>query len=261
MNVLEKKAELEAKQAELQAEMDRIAEEAKLAEEIERAKKTAQHYLNQDVMLVINRNNWIKKHFSEANHINLVTRKETKTLSETAKTYIGDVYTTVETFTKEVESLSLVYINPATKGEYKIDVDREGKMELPYSVAKSFRSYKRISTVISKIEEYISNQNYKRARENAQETANEAAVAYLEKKYPNSTVTYKKGWYRSPYNKYGDGIDTHEVTVKHTNGVSVVMNIHTSNEENKTFKLGYKSVNLGDLTKDIEQLINTLDTI
>ena len=74
-------------------------------------------------------------------------------------------------------------------------------------------------------------------------------------------MTYKKGWYSNPYNRSRKGFDTHEVTVKHTNGVAVVMNVYTSNEENQTFKLGYKSVNLGDLTKDVEQLINTLDTI
>ena len=62
MDVLEKKAEIEAMQAELRAEMDRIREKAEQAEEIERVKKTAQTYLNRDVMRVINMNNWIKKH-------------------------------------------------------------------------------------------------------------------------------------------------------------------------------------------------------
>lgn len=261
MNVLEKKAELEAKQAELQAEMDRIKEEAELAERIEKCKQSAKNYLNVDVNRVKTKNHWVKRYAIEAKNVNVVVKKGTTTLTENAKTYINDDYTTVETFTEEVELLSLVYVNPNTKGEYKIDVDSEGGIELPYSVTHSFRKYKRISTVVSKIEEYISNQNYKRAKENAQETANKAAVAYLEEKYPNSTVTYKKGWYRNPYDRHGGGLDTHEVTVKHTNGISVVMNIHTSNEENQTFKLGYKSVNLGDLTKDVEQLINTLETI
>ncbi len=261
MNVLEKKAELEAKQAELQAEMDRIAKEAEKAELIEQAKKTAQHYLNQDVGLAINRNNWIKKHFSEANNANVKITEEKRTLKRNATSWRIDDNKVLETYTKEVTELSLAYVNPATKGEYKIRVDEEGKMELPYSVADSFRSYKRISTVVDKIESYIESQNIKTKQRNAQETANDAAVAYLEEKYPNSTVTYKKGWYSNPYNRSREGFDTHEVTVKHTNGVAVVMNIYTSNEENQTFKLGYKSVNLGDLTKDVEQLINTLDTI
>ncbi|MDB4343529.1 hypothetical protein OAA15_00750 [bacterium] len=261
MDVLEKKAEIEAMQAELQAEMDRIKEKAEQAEKIERTKASSKNMLANAVSRVKTKNHWVKRYAIEAKNVNVVVKKGTTTLTEIAKTYIDGDYNTVETFTEEVESLSLVYVNPNTKGEHRIDVDVDGDMGIPHSIANSFRSYKRISTVISKIEEYISNQNYKRERENAQETANKAAVAYLEEKYPNSTVTYKKGWYRSPYDRNGKGIDTHEVTVKHTNGVSVVMNIHTSNEENKTFKLGYKSVNLGDLTKDIEQLINTLDTI
>lgn len=261
MNVLEKKAEIEAMQAELQAEMDRIKEEAERAERIERAKTSAKNHLANAVNRVKTKNHWVKRFAIEAKNVNVVVKKGTSTLTENATAYINDDYTTVETFTEEVESLSLVYVNPNTKGEYRIDVDSEGGIELPYGITHSYRTYKRISTVVSKIEEYISNQNYKRAKENAQETANKDAVAYLEEKYPNSTVTYKKGWYRSPYDRYGNGIDTHEVTVKHTNGVAVVMNVYTSNEENQTFKLGYKSVNLGDLTKDVEQLINTLDTI
>jgi multidrug efflux pump subunit AcrB len=261
MDVLEKKAEIEAMQAELQAEMDRIKEEAEQAEEIERVKKQAQTYLNQDAQRVISKGKWVQRRFDETNNINVKIKKGTVELKRNASSYRINDNEIIETYTKEIEELSLVYVNPFTKGEYEIRIDENGGMELPYSVADSYRTYKRISTVVSKIEEYISNQNYKRAKENAQETANEAAVNYLEEKYPNSTVTYKKGWYRNPYDRHGGGLDTHEVTVKHTNGISVVMNIYTSNEENQTFKLGYKSVNLGDLTKDVEQLINTLDTI
>ena len=261
MNVLEKKAEIEAMQAELQAEMDRIKEEAERAERIERAKTSSKNMLANAVSQVKTKNHWVKRYAIEAKNVNVVVKKGTTTLTEIAKAYIDGDYTTVETFTEEVESLSLVYVNPVTKGKFEIRVDREGRMELPYSVADSLRTYKRISTVVSKIEDYIQKQNYKRAKENAQETANKDAVAYLEEKYPNSTVTYKSGWYRNPYSRSREGFDTHEVTVKHTNGVAVVMNVYTSNEENQTFKLGYKSVNLGDLTKDIEQLINTLDTI
>ena len=261
MNVLEKKAEIEAMQAELQAEMDRIKEEAERAERIERSKASSKNMLASAVSRVKTKNHWVKRYAIEAKNVNVVVKKGTTTLTEIARAYINDDYTTVETFTEEVESLSLVYVNPNTKGEYKIDVDSQGGIELSYNITHSFRTYKRISTVVSKIEDYIQKQNYKNERANAQETANKAAVAYLEEKYPNSTVTYKKGWKLSQYNRYGNGRDTHEVTVKHTNGVAVVMNIYTSNEENQTFKLGYRSVNLGDLTKDIEQLINTLDTI
>lgn len=261
MNVLEKKAEIEAMQAELQAEMDRIKKEAEQAEEIERAKKTAQSYLNRDVMLIVNTNNWVKKHFIETDNVNVKITEEERTLQRNATSWRIDDNKVLETYTEKVTELSLVYVNPVTEGKYKIRVDEDGKMELPYSVADSFRSYKRISTVVNKIESYIESQNIKTKQRNAQGTANKAAVAYLEEKYPNSTVTYKKGWYSNPYNRSREGFDTHEVTVKHTNGMSVVVNVYTTNEENQTFKLGYKSVNLGDLTKDVEQLINTLDTI
>ena len=60
MDVLEKKAEIEAMQAELQAEMDRIREKAEQAEEIERVKKTAQRYLEQDGEKIKATNWWIK---------------------------------------------------------------------------------------------------------------------------------------------------------------------------------------------------------
>ena len=261
MNVLEKKAELEAKQAELQAEMDRIAKEAEQAEEIERVKKTAQRYLDQDKERVAHNNRWVNKRFDETDNVNVKITEEERTLQRNATSWRIDDNKVLETYTEKVTELSLVYVNPVTEGKYKIRVDENGGMELPYSVADSFRTYKRISTVVDKIESYIESQNIQTKQRNAQETANKAAVAYLEEKYPNSIVTYNKGWYRSPYDRHGNGIDTHEVTVKHTNGVAVVMNIYTSNEENQTFKLGYKSVNLGDLTKDVEGLIDVMSSI
>jgi hypothetical protein len=261
MDVLEKKAEIEAMQAELQAEMDRIKKEVEQAEEIERVKKQAQTYLNQDAQRVISKGKWVQRRFDETNNINVKIKKGTVELKRNASSYRINDNEIIETYTKEIEELSLVYVNPFTKGEYEIRIDENGGMELPYSIADSYRTYKRISTVVYKIESYIGNQTIKTNQRNAQEKANDAAVAHLTELYPDSTVKYEKGWYRNPYDRHGSGLDTHEVTVKHTNGISVVMNIHTSNEENQTFKLGYKSVNLGDLTKDIEQLINTLNTI
>ena len=121
MNVLEKKAEIEAMQAELQAEMDRIKEEAERAERIERAKTSSKNMLANAVSQVKTKNHWVKRYAIEAKNVNVVVKKGTTTLTEIARAYINDDYTTVETFTEEVESLSLVYVNPNTKGEYKID--------------------------------------------------------------------------------------------------------------------------------------------
>ncbi len=261
MDVLKKKAEIEAQQAELQAEMDRIKEKAKKAEEIERLKKTAQSYLAQDKERVTDRNRWINKRFSEINNVNVKINEDEITLQRNAASWRIEDNKVFETYTEKVTRLSLVYVNPSTKGKYEIRVDENGGMGLPYNVADSFRTYKRISTVVDKIESYIESQNIQTKQRNAQETANDAAVAYLEEKYPKSTVTYKKGWFMNPYDRSREGYDTHEVTVKHTNGMSVVMNVYTTNEENQTFKLGYKSVNLGDLTKDVEGLIDVMSSI
>ena len=268
MDVLERKAELKSKQAELdakvaemEAELDSIKKEAEQAEEIERVKKTTQRYLEQDKERVADKNRWINKRFGETDNVNVKVNEETITLQRNASSWRIEDSKVLETYTEKVTKLSLVYINPATEGKYEIRVDENGGMELPYSVADSFRTYKRISTVVDKIESYIESQNIQTKQRNAQETANVDAVAYLEEKYPNSIVTYKKGWYCSPYSRGREGRDTHEVIVKHNNGMSVVVNVYTSNEENQTFKLRYKSVNLGDLTKDVEGLIDVISSI
>ena len=239
MDVLEKKAEIEAMQAELQAEMDRIKKEAEQAEEIERVKKTAQRYLNQDAMLVINRNNWINKLFGETDNVNVKITEEKQTLQRNATSWRIDDNKILETYTKEVTELSLVYVNPATEGKYEIRVDENGGIELPYSVADSYRTYKRISTVVDKIESYIESQNIKTKQRNAQETANDAAVAHLTELYPDSTVKYEKGWV-SNYGRRSGGYDVHQVIVSHPNRHTVTMNVGYSSE--KVFTLNHPSV-------------------
>jgi hypothetical protein len=159
MNVLEKKAEIEAMQAELQAEMDSIKEKAEQAEEIERVKKQAQTYLNQDEQRVISKGKWVQRRFDETNNINVKIKKGTVELKRNASSYRINDNEIIETYTKEIEELSLVYVNPVTKGEYEIRVGNYGGIELPYSIADSYRTYKRISTVVYKIESYIESQN------------------------------------------------------------------------------------------------------
>ena len=75
MNVLEKKAEIEAMQAELQAEMDRIKEEAERAERIERAKTSAKNQLANAVNRVKTKNHWVKRFAIEAKNVNVVVKK------------------------------------------------------------------------------------------------------------------------------------------------------------------------------------------
>ena len=239
MDVLEKKAEIEAMQAELQAEMDRIKEKAEQAEEIERVKKQAQTYLKQDEMRFITKNNWIKSRFSEINNVNVKINEEKETLLRNASSWRIDDNKVLETYTKEVTKLSLVYVNPTTKGKYEIRVDENGGMELPYSVADSYRTYKRISTVVDKIESYIESQNIQTKRRNAQETANDAAVAHLTELYPDSTVKYEKGWV-SNYGRRSGGYDAHRVMVFHPNGNVITMNVGYSTE--KVFTLYHSSV-------------------
>ena len=239
MDVLEKKAEIEAMQAELQAEMDRIKEKAEQAEEIERVKKQAQTYLKQDEMRFITKNNWIKSRFSEINNVNVKINEEKETLLRNASSWRVDDNKVLETYTKEVTKLSLVYVNPTTKGKYEIRVDENGGMELPYSVADSYRTYKRISTVVYKIESYIESQNIQTKQRNAQETANDAAVAHLTELYPDSTVKYEKGWV-SNYGRRSGGYDAHRVMVFHPNGNVITMNVGYSTE--KVFTLYHSSV-------------------
>jgi hypothetical protein len=239
MDVLEKKAEIEAMQAELQAEMDRIKEEAEQAEEIERVKKQAQTYLNQDAQRVISKGKWVQRRFDETNNINVKIKKGTVELKRNASSYRINDNEIIETYAKEIEELSLVYVNPFTKGEYEIRIDENGGMELPYSVADSYRTYKRISTVVDKIESYIESQNIQTKRRNAQETANDAAVAHLTELYPDSTVKYEKGWV-SNYGRRSGGYDVHQVIVSHPNGHTVTMNVGYSSE--KVFTLNHSSV-------------------
>ncbi len=230
MDVLEKKAEIEAMQAELQAEMDRIREKAEQAEEIERVKKTAQRYLEQDKSGVISKNDWIKHRFNETTNVNVKVNEEMATLQRNATNWSIEDNKVLETYTEKVTKLSLVYVNPTTKGKYEIRVNEEGGMELPYSVADSYRTYKRISTVVDKIESYIESQKIQTKQRNAQETANEAAVAHLKEMYPDSTVKYEKGW-RSNYGRRSGGYDIYQAIVTHPNGNVISMNIGCNNEE------------------------------
>lgn len=246
MDVLEKKAELIAKQAELdakvaemEAELDSIKEEAEKAEEIERVKKQAQRYLKQDEMMFIARNNWIKQRFNEQDNANIKINEEKQTLQRNASSWRTDDNKVLETYTKEVTKLSLVYVNPTTKGKYEIRVDEKGRMELPYSVADSFRTYKRISTVVDKIESYIESQNIQTKQRNAQETANDAAVAHLTELYPDSTVECVKRW-KSNYGRRSGGYDIHQSIVTHPNGNVISMNVGYSTE--KVFTLSNASV-------------------
>lgn len=239
MDVLEKKAEIEAMQAELQAEMDRIREKAEQAEEIERVKKTAQRYLEQDGEKIKTTNWWIKHRSSETTNANIKVNEEKQTLQRNATSWRIDDNKVLETYTKEVTKLSLVYVNPTTKGKYEIRVDGNGGMELPYSVADSFRTYKRISTVVDKIESYIESQNIQTKQRNAQEIANNSAVVHLTELYPDSTVKYEKGW-KSNYGRRSGGYDTYRVIVSHPNGNIVTMNVGYSSEE--VFTLYHASV-------------------
>ncbi len=246
MDVLERKAELKLKQAELdakvaemEAELDSIKEEAEKAERIEQAKKTAQRYLEQDGEKIKATNWWVQQRFNEQDNANIKVNEETITLQRNATSWRIDDNKVLETYTEKVTKLSLIYVNPTTKGKYEIRVDGNGGMELPYSVADSFRTYKRISTVVDKIESYIESQNIQTKQRNAQETANDAAVAHLTELYPDSTVKYESGW-KSNYGRRSGGYNTYRVIVSHPNGNTVTMNIGYSSEE--VFTLYHASV-------------------
>jgi len=237
MDVLERKAELKSKQAELdakvaemEAELDSIKEEAEKAERIEQAKKTAQRYLEQDGEKIKTTNWWIKHRSGETTNANIKVNEEKQTIQRNATSWRIDDNKVLETYTKEVTKLSLVYVNPTTKGKYEIRVNEEGGMKLPYSVADSYRTYKRISTVVDKIESYIESQKIQTKERNAQKTANDAAVAHLTELYPDSTVKYEKGWI-SNYGRRSGGYDVHQVIVSHPNGNIVTMTIGCNNEE------------------------------
>lgn len=239
MDVLEKKAEIETRQAELQAEMDRIREKAEQAEEIERVKKTAQLYLERDEKNIKDMNWWVKHRSGETTNANVKVNEKKQTLQRNATSWRIDDNKILEIYTKEVTKLSLVYVNPTTKGKYEIRVDGNGGMELPYSVADSFRTYKRISTVVDKIESYIESQNIQTKERNAQETANDAAVAHLTELYPDSTVKHEKRW-KSNYGRCSGGYYIHQVIVSHPNGNTVTMNVGYSSDE--VFTLYHASV-------------------
>ena len=246
MDVLEKKAELIAKQAELdakvaemEAELDSIKEESETAQRIEDAKQYAQTMLKQDEQRVISKGKWVQKYFDETTNINVKIKKGTSKIQRTASSWKINDGKPLETYKEEIEELLLVYVNPATKGEYEIKVGNDGGMELPYSVANSERKYKRISTVVDKIESYIESQNIQTKQRNAQETANDAAVAHLTELYPDSTVKYEKGW-KSNYGRRSGGYDTYRVIVSHPNGNTVTMNVGYSTE--KVFTLSNASI-------------------
>jgi hypothetical protein len=230
MDVLEKRAEIEKMQAELQAELTQIKEQAEQAEEIKRAKMAATRFLIQDKERVDNKNYWVNKRFSETDNANVKVNTEAILLERKAKSWKIEDSKVLATYTEKVTKLSLVYVNPITLNEYEIRVDEDGKMELPYTVADTYRSYTRIKTVVNKIVDYIESQNTKARLRNSQEEANTEAVAHLTELYPDSTVKYEKGW-KSNYGRRGGGYDVHRVMVIHPNGNTVTMNVGYSSKE------------------------------
>ncbi len=239
MDVLDKKAEIEKMQAELQAEMDRIKEQAERAEHIEKAKKDAQRYLAQSVERINGKNYWVGIRFSETDNANVKIKEEKETLTRSATSWRIEDRKVLATYTETVTRLSLVYVNPITLNEYKIEVDENGGMELPYNVADSFRTYKRISTVVNKIVDYIGRKATKARERNSQEKANTEAVAYLTELYPDSAVKYETGWKSKRYHSSG-GFTVHTVMVIHPNGNTVTMNVSYSSKE--VFTLSYPKV-------------------
>lgn len=254
MSALKLQEEIKAKQAELQAELDRIADEARLEKQTKDANDSAIRQLNRRIKQQENKNTWIKHYAGVASSSNISIKSSTVEFKEVARAWFQD-YETVGEHTAEQEVLTLVY--KVNTQEFTIDVDDEGMIELPYNVAKSFRKYKNINTVMNKLIEHVDETTRRTKNKNQQETANQDAIEYLKSKYPTAEVKLDTEWVRGHSGRYtNDGYTKYIAKVTLDNGVTVFMNITPSNT-GQTFALHFSRVGFKQV-KNCDELIKSL---
>ena len=108
MSALELQEEIKAKQAELQAELDRIADEARLEKQTKDANDSAIRQLNQRIKKQESKNTWIKHYAGVASNSNISIKSSTVEFKEVARVWFQDNKTVGE-HTAEQEVLTLVY--------------------------------------------------------------------------------------------------------------------------------------------------------
>jgi hypothetical protein len=258
MNALELQAEIKAKQAELQAELERIDEEARREKHIQDAHDYAIRKLNKRIQSQKDKNTWIRHHHNVCSNGNIIIKSSTARFSETAYNWNKDGKESFGDHTSEQEVLSLIYKTDIH--EYPISVDDEGKMELPYHIATSFRKYKNIKTVIDKIEEYIQSTDRKKRYENQYEIAKQDALNHLKSIHPTAEIKLDTEWIRG----YGSspGYNKPVVRVYLDNGFVISMTIGTGgSDEDKTFNLSYYKIGLKQSVKNCDAFIKALTQI
>jgi predicted RNA-binding protein Jag len=109
--------------------------------------------------------------------------------------------------------------------DYTLDIKPDGKVELPYSIANSYRQYT-IKGAIKKIDKYINEQDRKEAQKNAKAKALRNAVDYLTRSIKQTgakaTVTHKVTGSMVPDYSSRRGtnkwIEWNEITIQFENG-------------------------------------------
>jgi hypothetical protein len=156
----------------------------------------------------------------------------------------------LDPITKSINTSSLFY------GDYKITFNNDNKMELPGNISNSFRSYKKIGTVIEKIDEYVRVQSVKTNAKTRMDNAIKKSEEHLKALYPQCELKYTSEWVRANYLPEG-GYSKNHVYVLFPK-YEVKFDLGYGNEDE--FTLRYANLIFkGDIVKNYSLILDLLN--
>ena len=90
------------------------------------------------------------------------------------------------------------------------------------------RFYKRVGTVVDKIDTKINTKKSEEKAKNSYEVYARAEFKKLQEKYPEAEMKLEHNWKRYSYSKHGEGYYMWEAPIKFQNGVSVTIRFHSN---------------------------------
>jgi hypothetical protein len=258
MTVLEKQEKLKSQQDQIQKELDQI----KFQASNEKARKHAFAVTEKDVDGLVESQNKVNIEVEnlEKENENLFIKTTLSEIKRNVTAYIYDSgnspeYKTIGEVTKKVTIKSLFY--KAGGKDFKIEVFSNGSIEIDFYITGSFRRYKKIGTVVNKIDNYVQNQIDKNNTQAKHEIAKEDAFKCLIKEFPNTRIEETCKYV--PKTKYGGGYETYGARIIFKNGIVIKVSISPNPE--KDFTLSFKSMALYGSKVGIEEVMKTISNL
>ena len=254
-NVLQLEAEIKVKQDLLNQELKSIENEVRKQREIENAIKLANERVNVWEYETKIKNSYILKAYNEGCLLTNKLKVENKDITRTQIPYYywdGMDKVELDPIIRSINASSLFY------GDYKITFNYDNKMELPGNISTSFRSYKKISTVIEKIDEYVRVQSSKKENETNMARAIKKSSEHLTKLYPHCELKYTSEWIRANYLPQGGYSKNNVVVIFPKYEVKFELGYSTDRE----FTLRYTNLFFkGEMKDDYSFILDSLNKI